>query len=264
MSKRLNDKLASCKAAHRTALIPFIMAYDPTREASQKLLNALPDVGADIIELGMPFSDPMADGKTIQAAGWRALDQGCTLSSIFEMVQKFRKQNRETPIILMGYYNPVHHFGTAQFMQKAADVGVDGLIIVDVPFEEEAEVRVHSDAAGLAWIRLVAPTTPNDRLEKIMPSAQGFAYAISVVGITGDKQAQSNDLKDYIGRIRAHTTLPVAVGFGVRTPQQARQIVKDTGAEAVVVGSALIDELQLNGVDSALDFVRHLRAGLGA
>lgn len=263
MSKRLNDTFTACKAAGRTALITFTMAHDPEKKSAQALLNALPDSGADILELGMPFSDPMADGKTIQAAGLRAHAQGCKLVDVLEMVSEFRKTNSTTPIILMGYYNPIHHFGTAQFMKKAADVGVDGLIIVDVPFEEEQEVRVHSDAAGLVWVRLVAPTTPQERLGKIMPSATGFVYAISVVGITGDKQADGAALKDYIARLRQTTDKPLAVGFGVRTPAQAKEIASTTGAEAIVVGSALIDALQ-NGVDAALDFVKSLRAGLDA
>ncbi|MBY0406700.1 MAG: tryptophan synthase subunit alpha, partial [Rickettsiales bacterium] len=217
MNSRISDVFLKTRAAKRAALIPFIMGYDPDRETTLAVLSALVENGADLIEIGMPFSDPMADGPVIQAAGLRALSAGATVAGILSLVKEFRAKHANVPIILMGYYNPIYSYGGERFCKDAADAGVDGLILVDLPPEEENELTPYLDAAGLSLIRLVAPTSGEDRLKKLAASASGFIYYISVTGITGAKTAEAGALSVKLAAIRAHTTLPVAVGFGIKT-----------------------------------------------
>ena len=258
MSGRIEKTFAALKGK-RAALIPFIMGHDPDEKSSAALLDALPEAGADLIEIGIPFSDPMADGPIIQAAGLRALESGATLARILAMVKNFRRKNSDTPIILMGYFNPVYHYGAEKFCKDAAASGVDGIILVDLPPEEEEEIRPPLSAAGISLIRLVAPTS-GARIPALVDSASGFIYYISVAGITGTKSSPLDALKKNLDELRKHTTLPIAVGFGIKTPQQANEVGKS--ADAVVVGSALVDVLQKSGKDAALDFVRALAKGL--
>ncbi len=240
-------------------LIPFIMGYDPDAQTSAKILAALPAAGADIIEIGMPFSDPMADGVVIQSAGLRALKAGGTVTKIIAIVREFRKTNNDTPIILMGYYNPVYRYGPEKFCKDAVAAGVDGVILVDLPPEEEGEIRGFLTASGLNLIRLIAPTSDEKRLPLLCNSASGFVYYISVAGITGAKTAESADLKTSIENLRKHTKLPVAVGFGIKTAAQVQEAAKY--ADAVVVGSALVDAIAKadDKVKEASDFVKSLR-----
>lgn len=259
---RIDAAFATAHAQNRAALVTFTMAFDPSREAAASLLTKLPEAGADVIELGMPFSDPMADGKAIQEAGQRALAAGATVRGTLAMVREFRTHNSHTPIILMGYLNPVEHYGYSAFVKDAAEAGVDGLIIVDVPPEEEHELRTHLDAHDLAMVRLIAPTTTGSRLQRVLQSAQGFVYTIAVAGITGDKSADEGLLGAQIAAIRGHTALPVAAGFGIRTPQQARSIATSCRPDAVVVGSAIVDTAHSQGEAAALQLVRDLSAAL--
>lgn len=239
MISRITEKFAALKKQARPGLVTFIMGGDPGVAQSLAILKALPGAGADVIEIGMPFSDPMADGPTIQAAGIRALKAKTKLADILHMVVDFRAEDGSTPIILMGYYNPICHYGIERFCADAVKVGVDGLIIVDIPPEEEDEFKPYAEKAGLALIRLVAPTSLNDRLPLLLRSTQGFVYYISVTGITGAKSADTSVLKSQVEKIKSQTALPVAVGFGVKTPAQAAEIGQY--ADAVVVGSALVD-----------------------
>jgi tryptophan synthase alpha chain len=258
MSARIQNTFAKLKEQKRTAFIPFIMGYDPDGETSAKILSALPAAGADIIEIGMPFSDPMADGAVIQAAGIRALKAGATVSKIIAMVREFRKNNNETPIILMGYFNPVYRYGVEKFCKDAVAAGVDGIIIVDLPPEEENEIRPHLTATGLDLIRLIAPTSGDDRLPLLAASASGFVYYISITGITGAKTADSGALKNQIEHLREFTKLPIAVGFGIKTLVQVIDISKFS--DAVVVGSALVDVIAKadDKVGAATKFIHSL------
>lgn len=242
MSNRLNIRLQQLKAEQRAGFIPFLMAGDPTPDACARILKDLPAAGADIIELGMPFSDPVADGPTIQAAGIRALESGMTLRKTLSLVAQFREQDTTTPIILMGYYNPIFFWGVQSFVQEAASCGVDGLIIVDVPPEESSPLLDACAGAGLALIRLIAPTSLETRLPVIMQGASGFVYYISVKGITGTHQAASNSLAPALAVIRTHTSLPVAVGFGIRTPEDVARTAQH--ADLVVVGSAIVKTIE--------------------
>ncbi|MBV8939483.1 MAG: tryptophan synthase subunit alpha [Alphaproteobacteria bacterium] len=265
--RRLVDRFAAVKAEKRAALIPFIMGGDPDLATASAVLNALPQAGADIIEIGIPFSDPMADGPVIQAAGRRALGTGTRMKDILRMVEEFRSRDAQTPVILMGYVNPVHHYGIARFCRDAARAGVDGMILVDLPPEEEAEIKAAAQAAGLALIRLVAPSSPEQRLPKLLQHAQGFVYYISVAGITGAQSADLATLQRQVERLKAHTALPVAVGFGIKTPEQAAAVGKF--ADAVVVGSALVNviagaETMDAAVRDASAFVQSLRMALTA
>ncbi|MCE2926859.1 MAG: tryptophan synthase subunit alpha [Rickettsiales bacterium] len=260
MTTRINNVFSELKSQNRAALIPFIMGFDPDEKASRELLKALPDAGADIIEIGLPFSDPMADGPTIQAAGLRALNAGATARKILSMVEDLRKQNQTTPVILMGYFNPIYCYGCEAFCKDAAKAGVDGLIIVDLPPEEEAELTSSIVSNKLSLIRLVAPTSLDDRLEHLMHSATGFVYYISVAGITGAKSATKDSLSSAISNLRRHTKLPIAIGFGIKTAEQANEAAKL--ADAVVVGSALVERFHQDGHDSAIDFVRSLAAAM--
>ncbi len=238
---RIDARFAALKEEGRAGLVTFITAGDPGYDASLALLRALPGAGADIIELGMPFTDPMADGPAIQLASRRALEAGQTMEKTLAMVRAFREGDSETPIVLMGYYNPVYVYGNERFLKDARAAGVDGLIIVDLPPEEDAELCLPALEAGLDFIRLATPTTDAARLPKVLANASGFLYYVSVTGVTGTKEPDIAGVSRALGRIRAHTDLPVAVGFGVKTPAQARALGKV--ADAVVVGSALVSAL---------------------
>jgi tryptophan synthase alpha chain len=258
MSSRIEETFAALKGK-RAALIPFIMAGDPDIKTTLALLETLAAKGADIIEIGMPFSDPMADGPVIEAAGKRALAKGVHIKSILDVVNTFRKKNQTTPIVLMGYFNPIYSYGNERFCKDAAAAGVDGLIIVDLPPEEDAELRPYLSATGLNLIRLIAPTSHSTRLPLLAKSASGFVYYISVAGITGVKSAETGSLKKQVENLRKYTALPVAVGFGIKTPDQAKEI--GAFADAVVVGSALVDVIHKagnNAVTAAGDFVSKL------
>lgn len=241
--KRCFDRI---KAGRGRALVTFITAGDPDPNTSLAILQGLPQAGADIIELGMPFSDPMADGPSIQAANLRALNAGMTLRRTLETAYRFRQNDPDTPVILMGYYNPIYSFGTRDFISAACDAGVDGLIVVDLPPEEDDELCVPARAAGLHWIRLVTPTTDDRRIGTVLSNVGGFLYYISVVGTTGARSADAADILPAIARLRQHTDLPIAVGFGIKTPQQAAQVA--ASADAVVVGSVLVDKIR-QGLD---------------
>lgn len=248
------SRIASVFATGRKAFIPFLMAGDPDAATAREFLRRLPEAGADIIEIGVPFSDPAADGPVIEAAGLRALAQGTTLASVLAMVAEFRRSNTHTPLVLMGYYNPIYRYGVERFAQDAAAAGVDGLIIVDLPPEEEEEVTGCLNNIDL--IRLIAPTTPTQRQQYITQHASGFVYYISVKGITGGQSAAEDDLRAAINTLKAHTTLPVAAGFGIKTPAQAAQAAKI--ADAVVVGSALVQKLHEDGLEAALVLAKQL------
>ena len=244
---RIARRFQALAAEGRAAFIPFISAGDPDRETSSAILARLPGLGADLIELGMPFSDPMADGPSIQAAGERALAAGQTMADTLEMAASFRAADAETPLVLMGYFNPIYRYGAEAFAADASAAGVDGLIVVDLPPEEDAELRVPAEAAGLALIRLVAPTTDDARLGRILAGCDGFAYYVSVTGITGTKSAMTRDVAAGLERIRKATDLPVAVGFGVRDAGQAAEIA--SFADAVVVGSAIVQRIESSLAD---------------
>ncbi len=238
---RIKAKFAALKREGRGALIPFLEAYDPDPATSMAILQGMPGAGADLIEIGMPFTDPMADGPTIQAAGRRALLAGASVGHTLEMVREFRAENDTTPIVLMGYLNPILAYDPARFCLDAAASGVDGLIVVDLPTEEAALLAGHAAAHGLDIIRLVAPTTDDARLPQVLLGCSGFVYYVSITGVTGTRTASVDELAAAIPRIRAVTDLPIAVGFGVRTPAQAASAV--CNADAAVVASALIDTL---------------------
>jgi tryptophan synthase alpha chain len=241
---RLADTFARLKKEGRAAFVPFITAGDPDMETSLAILEKLPAAGADIIELGLPFSDPMADGPAVQAASVRALNAGATTLKVFEMVKKFRKADKTTPIVLMGYYNPVHAYGTARFAKDAAAAGIDGLIVVDLPIEEDEVLRVPAAAQGVDVIRFVTPTTDDARLKQILDGASGYLYYVSVAGVTGTKAVPEDEVRAAMARIRAATDLPVTVGFGIRNAEQAAAIA--ALADGVVVGSAIVSRIADN------------------
>jgi tryptophan synthase alpha chain len=242
MSTRIAARFAALKAQDRAALITFLMAGDPDLETSLALVEALPAAGADIIEIGIPFTDPMADGPAIQAAGLRALKAGMTLRKTLGLVKAFRLKDADTPIVLMGYYNPIYVYGVDDFLHDAKEAGVDGLIIVDLPPEEDQELCIPARNAGLNFIRLATPTTDENRLPRVLENTSGFVYYVSLTGITGAALADYAGVSQAVKRIKQHTTLPVAVGFGVKNADNAAQIAQT--ADGVVVGSALIDALQ--------------------
>lgn len=235
---RIDRKFAECAAAGRPALITFVTAGDPDIETGQAILNGLPEAGADLIELGMPFSDPMADGPVIQMGGHRALRAGQTLAKVLGMSAEFRKNDDETPIILMGYYNPIYSYGVTKFLADAKKSGVDGLIIVDLPAEEDDELCVPALAAGISFIRLATPTTDDKRLPAVLKNSSGFVYYVSMTGITGAVIKSHSAVGEAVNRIKSHTSLPVAVGFGIKNAEDAALIGKD--ADGVVVGTALV------------------------
>jgi tryptophan synthase alpha chain len=239
---RIDRRFAELKAKGRAALVTFITAGDPDRETSLAILHALPAAGADVIELGMPFSDPMADGPAIQLSSQRALKSGQTMGKTLEMVRVFRKTEDTVPIVLMGYYNPIYIYGVDRFLGDAKDAGVDGLIVVDLPPEEDAELCLPALAAGLNFIRLATPTTDDRRLPAVLANTSGFVYYVSITGITGAAMPDPGRTAEAVGRIKRHSQLPVAVGFGVRTADHAAAIAR--GADGVVVGSALVNALK--------------------
>ena len=239
MTTRIDTRFAELKAEGRAALVTFYMGGDPDPETSLKVIKALPKAGADLIEIGMAFTDPMADGPTIQAAGLRALSKGITLEKTLGIVRDFRKDDDKTPIILMGYFNPIFIYGVEKFLVDAKAAGVDGLIVVDCPPEEDDELCKPALKAGLNFIRLATPTTDEKRLPKVLQNTSGFVYYVSIAGITGAARPDPQKVGASVARIKAHTNLPVAVGFGVRTAADAAEIAKV--ADGVVVGSALVD-----------------------
>ncbi len=248
---RIKTRFEKLGAENRAAFIPFIMAGDPDMAASLDLLKKLPGAGADIIELGVAFTDPMADGPAIQAAGLRALKAGQTLRKTLEMVRLFRAEDAETPIILMGYYNPFYAYGVDAFLKDAKKAGVDGLIIVDLPPEEDGEMCLPAQAAGIDFIRLATPTTDDARLPEVIKNTSGFVYYVSVAGITGKGVGAGGAVEKAVSRIKKASGLPVAVGFGVKTPEKAGNFA--AFADAVVVGSALVDELAKSLGSGALE-----------
>jgi tryptophan synthase alpha chain len=241
MTTRIADRFALCARENRAALVTYVMAGDPDPATAQAIVDALPAAGADIIELGMPFSDPMADGEVIQAAGLRALSAGMSLAGTLATAARFREKDDDTPIIVMGYYNPIYIYGVDRFLADAKVAGVDGLIIVDLPPEMDSELCLPALAAGIAFIRLATPTTDDKRLPTVLKNTSGFVYYVSMTGITGGKIADYSRVTEAVARIKRHTTLPVAVGFGVKTPENAAAIA--AGADGVVVGTALISAL---------------------
>jgi tryptophan synthase alpha chain len=241
MTTRIDKRFAALKAEGRAGLVTFLMAGDPDHETSLKIISALPKAGADLIEIGMPFTDPMADGPAIQAAGLRALTAGETLTKTIDLVRQFRKSDNDTPIVLMGYYNPIYIYGVDRFLTDAKATGVDGLIVVDLPPEEDAELCLPAMKAGVNFIRLATPTTDDKRLPAVLANTSGFVYYVSITGITGAAAPDAARVAQSVARIKRHTSLPVAVGFGVRDAARARAIAQD--ADAVVVGSALVDVL---------------------
>jgi tryptophan synthase alpha chain len=242
MTTRIDRRFAALKQEGRAALVTFTMAGDPDYDTSLAIAKALPKAGADVIELGMPFTDPMADGPAIQAAGVRALKGGQRMTKTLAMVREFRKNDDATPIVLMGYYNPIYIYGVDRFLVDAKAAGVDGLIVVDLPPEEDEELCLPTLKAGLNFIRLATPTTDDKRLPAVLSNTSGFVYYVSITGITGAAAPDAGKVSAAVARIKRHTKLPVAVGFGVRTAEQARAIAEN--ADGVAVGSALVDALR--------------------
>ena len=267
---RLERRFEALREAGRGGFVSYISAGDPDRETSLAILRGLPAAGADVIEIGVPFTDPMADGPAIQAANQRALRGGMTLRGTLEMVQEFRRQDNDTPIALMGYFNPIYRYGVEAFSRDAAAAGIDGLIVVDLPPEEDAELRVPALAAGLRVIRLTAPTSDDRRLPRILEGAGGFIYHVAITGITGTTSASADAVAAAVERLRRHTDLPLAVGFGIRTPEQAAEVARV--ADAAVVGSALVQRIAdclehekpepEEIVESVLSLVRDLSGGV--
>ncbi len=267
---RIKQRFDSLKAAGEKALVPFLTAGDPDYETSLRILSELPEAGADVIEIGMPFTDPMADGPAIQASSLRALKGGQTMIKTLAMVREFRNKEPETPIVLMGYYNPIYIYGCDRFIEDALSAGVDGLIIVDLPPEEDDELCIPALKAGLNFIRLATPTTDDKRLPKVLTNTSGFVYYVSITGVTGTAAPDVNVVGSAIGRLKNHTDLPVVAGFGVRTPQQAAAI--SAQADGVAVGTALVSTLKetlthdeqasASTVDTVLSLVRNLKHGI--
>ncbi len=239
MSTRIERRFNKLKAEGRPALVTYFMGGDPNYETSLSIMKALPKAGSDVIELGMPFSDPMADGPAIQAAGLRALKAGQTLNKTLQMAREFRATDNETPIVLMGYYNPIYIHGVDRFLADAIDAGIDGLIVVDLPPEMDEELCVPALKAGINFIRLATPTTDDKRLPKVLENTSGFVYYVSMTGITGSALADTSKVAEAVTRIKGHTSLPVCVGFGVKTAEQARVI--GASADGVVVGTAIVN-----------------------
>lgn len=242
MSTRIDTRFAELAKQGRSAFVTFVMAGDPDPATSLEIIKALPKSGADVIEIGMPFTDPMADGPSIQAAGLRALKAGMTLKKTLELVRGFRKDDNATPIVLMGYYNPIYIYGVDKFLVDAKSAGVDGLIIVDLPPEEDEELCLPAMKAGLNFIRLATPTTDDKRLPAVLSNTSGFVYYVAITGITGAAAADATAVSGAVARIKRHTKLPVCVGFGIRTPENARAIASH--ANGAVVGTALVDALK--------------------
>jgi tryptophan synthase alpha chain len=269
-STRIDRRFSALKEAGRAALVTFTMAGDPDRDTALAILKALPAAGADVIELGMPFTDPMADGPAIQAAGLRALHAGQDMKRTLALIRDFRRGDDATPVVLMGYYNPIYVYGPERFLADAKSAGVDGLIVVDLPPEEDAELCLPALKAGLNFIRLATPTTDDKRLPAVLKNTSGFVYYVSITGITGSAAPDPGKVKEAVARIKRHTKLPVCVGFGVRTAEQARAIAQ--AGDGVVVGSALVEAVRQSlgpdgkptkaTVSSVTDLVRALAAGV--
>lgn len=258
---RLQARFAELKEQNRAALVTFVTGGDPNYDASLAILKGLPAAGADVIELGMPFTDPMADGPAIQLANIRALDNGQDLAKTLQMVREFREGEQVTPLVLMGYFNPIHKYGVERFIAEAVASGVDGLIVVDLPPEHNVDLCDPAQVAGLDFIRLTTPTTDDKRLPKVLNGSSGFVYYVSVAGVTGAGAATLDHVEQAVTRLRRHTDLPLCIGFGIRTPEHAATIARL--AEGVVVGSALIDQIANATSDAqAIDGVLSLCAAL--
>jgi len=254
---RIDNKFAALKSENQTAFVAFIMGGDPNYDTSLELMKGLPAAGVDVIEIGMPFTDPMADGPAIQVAGLRALEAGQTLKKTLQMATEFRQTDNTTPIVLMGYYNPIFNMGVAEFLNAAKTAGIDGLIVVDLPPEEDDELCVPASNAGLNFIRLATPTTDEKRLPAVLQNTSGFVYYVSITGITGAAKPDPNRVANAVAHIKNSTDLPVCVGFGVSTAEQARDIAK--GADGVVVGSAIVKKIgEGEPVADVLAFVKSL------
>jgi tryptophan synthase alpha chain len=270
VTTRIDARFGELKKQGRSAFITFLMAGDPDPATSLAIIKALPKAGADIIEIGMPFTDPMADGPAIQAAGLRALKAGMTLRKTLDLVRAFRRDDATTPLVLMGYYNPIYIYGVDKFLADAKSAGVDGLIIVDLPPEEDTELCLPAMKAGLNFIRLATPTTDDKRLPAVLANTSGFVYYVSITGITGSASAETAVVGEAVARIKRHTKLPVCVGFGIRTPEAARGIAQN--ADGAVVGTALVDVLRASldkegrataeTVDAVADLVAALAQGV--
>jgi tryptophan synthase alpha chain len=257
---RIDAKFAALKAQGRKAFVSYVMAGDPDFETSLAVVKGLPAAGVDIIELGLPFTDPMADGPTIQLAGQRALDGGMTLTRTLDLARAFRESDDTTPIVLMGYYNPIYSRGVDRFLDDAKAAGIDGLIVVDLPPEEDSELCIPAQAAGLNFIRLATPTTDDKRLPKVLTNTSGFVYYVSITGITGAAEADAADVAPEVARIKAQTDLPIIVGFGINTPEKSRAIA--SVADGAVVGSAIVSQIAAGKpVDDILGFVKSLADG---
>jgi tryptophan synthase alpha chain len=257
---RIDDTFARLKADGKKAFVAYVMAGDPDYERSLHIIKGLPGAGVDIIELGMPFTDPMADGPTIQLAGQRALEAGQTLEKTLQMARALRAEDDTTPIVMMGYYNPIYSRGVDRFLADAKEAGIDGLIVVDLPPEEDEELCIPAQAAGLNFIRLATPTTDDKRLPKVLQNTSGFVYYVSITGITGSAEAQAGDVGPEVARIKAATDLPVIVGFGIRSPEAAKAIAGV--ADGCVVGSAIVSEIAAGkSAEDVLAFVAGLAGG---
>ena len=262
---RLHTRFAELKQQNRAALVTFVTGGDPDYATSLAILKGLPAAGADVIELGMPFTDPMADGPAIQLANIRALGQQQTLAKTLQMVREFREENSDTPLVLMGYFNPIHHYGVPRFVTDAKAAGVDGLIVVDLPPEHNEDLCDPAQAAGIDFIRLTTPTTDDQRLPTVLDGSSGFVYYVSVAGVTGAGAATMAHVEQAVARLRRHTDLPLCIGFGIRTPEHAADVARR--ADGVVVGSALVEQIanattQQQAIDGVLSLCRELAAGV--
>ena len=262
---RLKTRFAELKEQNRAALVTFLTAGDPNYDASLNILKGLPEAGADVIELGMPFTDPMADGPAIQLANIRALGNGQNLRKTLKMVREFREANQHTPIVLMGYFNPIHHYGVEAFVADAKASGVDGLIVVDLPAEHNEDLCVPAQNAGIDFIRLTTPTTNDERLPVVLDGSSGFVYYVSVAGVTGAGSASMDQVDEAVARLRRHTQLPLCIGFGIRTAEHAADVAKR--ADGVVVGSALVDKIaqaqdDAQAVEDVLGLCRSISQGI--
>ncbi len=257
---RIDAKFADLRAKGKKAFVAYVMAGDPDYDTSLEIVKGLPDAGVDIIELGLPFTDPMADGETIQLAGQRALAGGMTLEKTLNLARSFREGDDTTPIVMMGYYNPIYSRGVARFLEDAKSAGIDGLIVVDLPPEEDAELCIPAQEAGLNFIRLATPTTDDRRLPKVLTNTSGFVYYVSITGITGAAEAEASDVSPEVARIKAKTDLPVIVGFGIKTPQASQAIA--SVADGAVVGSAIVARIGAGEAPAdVLEFVKGLADG---
>ncbi|MDO6479203.1 tryptophan synthase subunit alpha [Shimia thalassica] len=257
---RIDAKFAELNAAGKKAFVAYVMAGDPSYDESLEIVKGLPGAGVDVIELGLPFTDPMADGPTIQLAGQRALDAGMTLQRTLDLATEFRKEDNTTPIVMMGYYNPIYNRGVDTFLKDAMAAGIDGLIVVDLPPEEDEELCIPAQAAGMNFIRLATPTTDDKRLPKVLQNTSGFVYYVSITGITGAAEAEATNVGPEVARIKASTDLPVIVGFGINTPEKSEAIA--SVADGAVVGSAIVSQIGAGKpVAEVLAFVKSLSDG---